>query len=409
MDELVEKGRVHRRLYVDPLVFEKEMERIYYGGWVFVCHESEISEPGDYKTSYIGRQPVILSRHSNGQIYVLLNRCMHRGAQVCQEGKGNTRAFRCLYHGWAYDNKGDLLVVPFPEGYGEDFDTSKLGLRAAPCVESYRGFVFASLNPDVGALRECMGPAADVIDLIVDAAPGGEIEVGAGVQKYVYYGNWKLQIENWVDGYHPSFTHQSAFALMARKTGAKPSSQQGSVAKAVSIPNGHALLDFTGSPRAALPSGDGDAEYQAALESRYGRERAREVRESDVQILVFPNLFIQSNGQHFRVVRPISVDKTEVHAYPYALKGGSEEQNRRMASRLGWWASAAGFGQPDDLEAFERCQEGLRIESAEWLLFSRGLHREQRRADGSVVGDVTDEVTQRGIYEEWKARMTDGR
>lgn len=404
-ETLVRTDRVHRSLYVDPAIFEAEMEFIFERGWVFVGHESEVPAAGDFKAVQIGRQPALLTRHADGALHVVLNRCMHRGALLTRETSGNTRAFRCLYHGWTFATDGELLVVPFVEGYGEAFDQRSLGLVHAARVDSHRGFVFASLNADVSALRTALGPAAAVIDTIMDAAPDGAIDVNSGVQKYTYNANWKLQAENWVDGYHPTFTHQSAFAIVGRKTGAKPGSSQGSAARAIGLPGGHALLDYTGTSRAALNSEKDAAEYRAALEARLGPARSDEVLRSDLQILLFPNLFIQSNAQHFRVLRPIAVDKTEVYAFPYRLRGAPDEINDRMTTKLGWWASAAGFGQPDDLEAFERCQEGLRVSQAEWLLFSRGLQREQAMADGRIVGDITDEVTQRGIYREWAARM----
>jgi benzoate/toluate 1,2-dioxygenase subunit alpha len=142
------------------------------------------------------------------------------------------------------------------------------------------------------------------------------------------------------------------------------------------------------------------------LEARVGPEHAREVMERDIQLLVFPNLFLQEDRQHFRVVRPMAVDRTEVYAYPYTLKGAPDAANDRMVQSLAWWASAAGFGQPDDLDAFERCQQGLQVTAAEWVTFTRGLQREEHLPDGEIVGDCTDEVPQRGIFREWKRLMS---
>ena len=96
LDDLVREDRVHRRVYTDPAIFEEELRRIFGRIWVFVGHESEVPYPGDYRTTLIGRQPVILSRHSDGQVYVLYNRCMHRGALVCREEAGNSKHFRCI-------------------------------------------------------------------------------------------------------------------------------------------------------------------------------------------------------------------------------------------------------------------------------------------------------------------------
>ncbi len=407
---LVREDRVHRRLYTDAGVFALELERIFERTWVFVGHESEVPQPGDYRTTAIGRQPVILSRHTDGSVHVLFNRCMHRGAVVCRAERGNSTVFRCMYHGWMYDPSGELVGVPFPGGYGDGFDPAEWGLRRVPRVESRRGFVFASLAPEGEGLAEHLGPAARYLDLIVDAAPAGEVVVRAGVERYAYAANWKLQAENLLDGYHPNFTHQVAFEIAERRRGrsGRRANSEGSGATARAFGRGHGALHYGAARRYAPDPGDpAAAAHRRALEERLGPERAEEVLGTDIQLFVFPNLFFQNARQHFRVLRPVAVDRTEVEAYPYALSGAPDEVNRRQVRGLAWWASSAAFGQPDDLEAFERCQAGLQVTAADWVLFARGLHRE-RQAAGEVVGDVTDEVPQRGMYREWKRLMADG-
>ena len=103
--------RVHVDTYHDTDVFAQEMVRIFESWWMYVGHVSEVAEPGDYKTGFMGRQPIILSRDRNGEIHVLVNTCRHRGNAVCREDYGNSMAFRCPYHGWAYANDGKLIGV----------------------------------------------------------------------------------------------------------------------------------------------------------------------------------------------------------------------------------------------------------------------------------------------------------
>lgn len=407
VDQLVLPDRVHRLLYTSPDLFAAEMQRIFERTWVFVAHQSEVAQPGDYKTTVIGRQPVILSRHTDGRLHVLMNRCMHRGAVVCHAERGNSSVFRCMYHGWMYDTRGDLVGVPFPGGYGEGFDQSTMGLLRAPRVASYRGFVFASLNPEGPSLVEHLGKACAYMDLLIDAAPDGELDVRSGATRYAYPANWKLQIENLLDGYHPNFTHQIAFEISERRRGVsgRKANSEGSGATARTFGAGHGILHYSAVNRGYQTQDETQAVYRRTLEERLGVERARDVVAADIQLFVFPNLFFQSARQHFRVVRPLAVDSTEVYAYPYTLRGAPEPLNRRQVRGLAWWASPAAFGQPDDLEAFVRCQEGLRVTGAEWVLFARGLHRERIASDGEIVGDITDEVPQRGIYREWKRLM----
>src|SRR5579884_2824017 len=146
VDDYVREDRVHGRVYYDPAIFELEMERIFGRCWVYVAHETEISEPGDYRATTIGLQPVIVTRDADsGAIQVLYNRCRQRAATVCQDEAGTAHYFRCAYHGWTYNNRGELIGVPYRQGYGPAFTSAEYGLVRVPRVASYRGFIFASL------------------------------------------------------------------------------------------------------------------------------------------------------------------------------------------------------------------------------------------------------------------------
>src|SRR5712691_6031568 len=147
------------------------MKQVFGKTWVFLGHESEIAKPGDYKTTRIGTQPIIMTRDEDGQIHVLMNRCMHRGATICQEQRGNASYFRCWYHGWTYSNQGDLTGATYPDAYGERFDRSQHGLAKAARVASYRGLIFASLSAEVEELEEHLAGAKRYLDLFIDLSP----------------------------------------------------------------------------------------------------------------------------------------------------------------------------------------------------------------------------------------------
>ena len=403
LDDLVREDRVHRRVYTDPAIFEEELRRIFGRIWVFVGHESEVPYPGDYRTTLIGRQPVILSRHSDGQVYVLYNRCMHRGALVCREEAGNSKHFRCIYHGWTYRNDGTISGIPFRHAYPPDFDLSSLGLMRVPRVARYRGFVFASLAPDGPSLEEFLGGTTRYLDILFDRSPSGEIEVRSGVQKYDFPGNWKLQIENFTDHYHPNFTHESALGSQTRVLPSHRPADGEDGAHLIGYPAGHAVNDFGPKQVWERPP----EEYFSALERSRGPERARELVSRNYHIVLFPNLLIQLSSQSYRVIRPIAVDRTAVFIYPYRLKGAPESFNDDLVRDVSWWASATGTGQPDDLEAFMRVQEGLQAEGPEWVLFARGVHREKVGPQGERIGGSTDEVTMRAQYRYWKQLMSE--
>jgi phenylpropionate dioxygenase-like ring-hydroxylating dioxygenase large terminal subunit len=408
-DALVREDRVHSRVYTDARVFEDEMERIFHRGWVFVGHASEIPKPGDYRLAWVGRYPIIMVRDDDGEVKLLSNRCRHRANTVCQIERGNTRFFRCDYHGWMYRNNGDLASVSYPDGYDRSFRKEDFGLIPIPRIESYRGFVFASIAPSGMSLKDYLGKAAEQIDLFVDLSPEGEIDARGGIHKYNYRGNWKLQIENSMDGYHPNFVHKNFFSLLKRKGMKNPTAHFGgrSIAVTRDFGHGHVMLDYRECNRNApiLSVTPGAKEYKDTMVARYGVERATEIINSGgTHLLVFPNLVMI--GVQLRVVRPISADETEVYLYPTLLKGVAPEVNQFRLRGHEVFFGPAGFGAPDDLEMFERLQLGLKNELDPWLILSRGLERERREADGTRVGHVTDEVTQRGIFREWKRVMT---
>lgn len=126
-DDLVLPDRVHTSLYRDPAIFEEEMDRIFNRTWVWVAHDSDIPKPGDFITTHVGRQPVIVNRTKAGEVHVMVNRCRHRGATVCEARKGNAAGFVCPYHAWTYAQDGRLRGIPLPKGY-KDFDKADYGL-----------------------------------------------------------------------------------------------------------------------------------------------------------------------------------------------------------------------------------------------------------------------------------------
>jgi phenylpropionate dioxygenase-like ring-hydroxylating dioxygenase large terminal subunit len=407
-EALVQPDRVHRRIYVDQDIFDAEMVNIFERTWVFVGHESEIAEPGDFKTTRIGRHPVIMVRDRHGQIRLLFNRCTHRGAIVCREDKGNSKGFTCLYHGWTFSTAGELVGVPYADGYGEDFDTGALGLVGVPQVETYRGFVFACLDKGAASLDSYLGLAKHHLDLIVDRSPTGKLSVTRGVQKYAFRANWKLQLENFVDSYHPGFTHKATFERRRQRLGQTSMLLGDKSSENVYLGQGHSLIDYAAAEGGPRPI-DVNLEpgYVEALQARHSPEYFDEVlNRSNMNLAIFPNLLFQSSRQHFRVVRPVRVDYTEIYVYPYLLDGAPEAQNDREVRLVGLWAGPAGNGQPDDVEAFERVNEGLQASQVEWVLFNRGVHREYQGKRGEIRGPGADEVAQRGQHRYYNQLMT---
>jgi fatty-acyl-CoA synthase len=405
--ELIERDRVHGSLYTDPEIFEQELERVWYRSWVYVGHVSEIPEPNDYIVKAIGPQPVIMTRDRQGEIHLLLNRCSHRANMVCDAPKGNSSAFRCPYHGWTFSNTGKLLGYPFNSGYGGTELKAQLGLGRVPRVESYRGFVFGSFAPDGPSLSEHLGGAADAIDRLVRLSPQGEVELTAGWVKHRVKANWKMLLENECDGYHPQFVHASIFSVAQSGIGALYGEK--SIALAKDLSGGHTEIDLRpefrkagqplgwfGTSTERLPA------YAAAMTETYGAEDAREIMiDGSPHVMVFPNLFI-AEIQLF-VIQPLAVNETVQHVTAVQLKG-APEMNRRLLQQTIGSVGPAGLLLADDSEMYERNQRGVVALQPEWLQLKRGLHRE-RRDNGFLVGDATDEVPQRGIWRHYREVM----
>jgi len=384
---LVEDGRMRTDIYMNPAVFAAEMERIFGRTWVYVGHTSEIAEPGDYTTTRIGAEPVILSRDKDGKVHVLFNRCRHRGTAVCQRERGHARYFRCAYHGWTYEADGRLIGASYPSGYDASFKREEMGLLEVPRIGVYRGFVWASLAADGPSLDEHLGVAREYLDEICDISPLGEIELTAGCQRFGYDGNWKLQMENGVDGYHPNFVHQSFAAVMQEvlgdrmKTDFRTTYGDDSPAVSRDLGNGHGVLD----QRVFAPT---------SADERNG---------GGFIISIFPNLLLLFGAQ-VRTIHPIAANRTEVTVHPAMLKGLPELTERRLRAHE-WFFGPGGFGQPDDTEMFVRITRGLEAKSVEWVNLSRGLFRE-RAENGTRVGQILDEVGPRSFYRMWKRLMT---
>src|SRR5262249_59422902 len=203
------RGLVDRRIYSDAEVYQLELEHIFARAWLFMAHESQIPNAGDFFLNYFGEDRAIVVRDREGGIQVVLNTCRHRGNAVCRAEEGHATSFMCTYHGWTYDLKGALVGVPgFKDYYHEDLKREEWGLVRAAKVESYHGYIFATLDPEAPALHDYLGEVGRIgIDI---QAMKGDMKVVGGVQKYTIGCNWKLAVDNVWDWYHAQITHASS-------------------------------------------------------------------------------------------------------------------------------------------------------------------------------------------------------
>jgi phenylpropionate dioxygenase-like ring-hydroxylating dioxygenase large terminal subunit len=408
-------GRVHRSIYTDPQIFEEEMIKIFGGTWVFLLHESEIPNPYDFKTITVGRRPTIVSRSGDGRVVAMLNRCSHRGSPVCVSEAGNARRFSCPYHGWTFSNEGELQTVSFPEGYGPAFDYAAHNLGRFPRVESYRGFVFGSLNPDVEPLLEWMGPARSTLDWSIDRdKPGPKgVRVVKGIQMH-YRGNWKQQNDNNTDGYHTPFLHRATNTMNRLRHGpGKWLSHVNDQTEMICqyFGHGHKLGDHRAELRSAWMQSrpvPGRESFSTSLIDEIGEEMAHEYLElvgrAGINLILYPNLFVMGNGT-FAVFEPITVDSTNVRYYTTLINDAPEQINQL---RLRFDEDFHNVGSRDDSDMMELIQHTLTvIPEMEWLDVSRGMVRQRvDEKTGVITSNKTDDTAIRGAYDYWRHLMS---
>jgi phenylpropionate dioxygenase-like ring-hydroxylating dioxygenase large terminal subunit len=394
---LVQPDRVRGLVYTDPQVYELEMGRIFREGWVFVAHESEVPEPGDYVTKRIAGEPYVVARGRDGEVRVMANRCTHRGNRLCNADKGNSSSFRCPYHGWTFGNDGSLSGVPMRDGYAERFGE----------VRARLGLVFASLAPEGITLTEHLGHARQAIDRLVALSPTGEIQLSAGWMKHRMYCNWKMVMENNVDGYHALFTHQSVYdAVRPAKVSHVPSKTETMVRD---MGDGHSEIDYATEyrrldeefiwfgrlAREKVPG------YIAELEEARGADGAHDTLViGPPHTLIFPNLFIAE--MNVMTVEPLGAGETIAYTTPVFIPG-HPEMNTRTLRRSEGAMGPAGFLIADDGEIGARNQLGLAAREPEWVTLSRGLETDVTDATGRINKDKSAETPQRGWWKHWAA------
>ena len=421
---LVQPDRVHRSVYADPAIFELEMARIFGRAWLLLGHESQVKNAGDYFTTRMGREPVIVVREAEKQIAVLVNRCAHRGSKVCAEGHGNTERFVCPYHGWSYDRSGALKVVPFESGY-EKKNLSELRLKAVPRVTVYRGFIFASLAEHGEPLLDFLGNAKASFDDFVDRAPGGELEVAGGVFKHVYHGNWKLMLENHLDGAHPAWVHASSVAVARAAPDPGPPGQERYADIAVrqmrqngapdavweatgmwTTPRGHGYMgDYHDDSRLVTGMGNPVFEqYREILEKEKGKKEAdRVLRVTLWNTIVYPNCSFMSQFRQLRIIHPLAVDRSVVYTYSFRMPKAPAAMFRDTVAFANVVNGNGSWVLTDDLEVYQRVQHGLSSGEIDWVYIGRGHGRDV----GARGATGTSEIYIRAQMNAWLGYMRD--
>lgn len=423
IDRLAEPDRVHRSVYTAQEIFDLEIEHIFEKVWVYCGHESQVPETGDYQAVTIGRQPMLMVRDRDGAINVLYNRCPHRGVQVCGALKGNAgTSLACPYHGWTFHLDGRIKAIPLGEeayaGTRLGMDDPNCSMKPAARVDSYRGFVFASLAADGPSLAEFLGEARIAFDDMCDRSPEGEVEVVPVCHRVVQHSNWKFFMENQLDALHPSVTHQSTGIAATRvenrlkAEGATPSLyyhylsafassfDKWDSVQTMNLPRGHGLLQAYMGLR---PTDPDSLEYEARMKAAYGEEKSEEYLSRNIHhVLVYPYLSVQSPLQQLRCMRPIGPDKTLSEIWHFRLKGVPEAIYKRSLWYFNLVNSPSTMVNADDLENWGRAQRGLSSNGGDWVSFHRHHGTDVERGDVLISSKGTSEAVMRSQFKAWR-------
>lgn len=421
---LVRDAEVHRDVYIDDEIFQLEMEHLFRNTWVYVGHDSQVPNAGDYFGTSIGTQPVLMVRHSDGQVYVLHNRCPHKGTRITTETCGNTgKMFRCPYHAWSFRTDGSLLGVPLRKGYEHaGFDTSeaKQGLSQVKHVRNYRGFVFAKISDHGPDFEEFFGGSLSSIDNMVDRSPVGRLEVAGGVLRYMHNCNWKMLVENQTDTCHPMVAHESSAGTTVEVWKSAPPGTPKPMAVEIYAPfmspyefyegmgirvwpNGHGHTGVTKSIHSDYSSVPG---YTEMMEKAYGAERAHAIlNENRHNTVYFPNVMMKGPIQLLRVFKPLAADRTLVESWTFRLVEAPDMLLQRTVMYNRLINAPTSIVGHDDLEMYERAQEGLHVDGNQWVNLQRLYVPGEEQGDEAVTNG-TSEWQMRNQFRAWNKFMT---
>ena len=423
---LIREQEVHRDVYVSEEVFQLEMEHMFPNSWVYVGHDSQVPNPGDYFGTTIGTQPVLLVRHTDGKVHVLHNRCPHKGTRITSETCGNTgKFFRCPYHAWSFKTDGSLLAIPLKKGYeNTGFEQSHAAPGMAPVrhVRNYRGFVFAKINDGGLDFEEFFGESLSSFDNMVDRSPAGQLKVAGGVLRYMHNCNWKMLVENQTDTCHPMVAHESSAGTVVEVWKKAPPGTRKPMAVEIIAPfmspyeffenmgiriwdNGHGHTGVHHSIHSDYSAVPG---YFEKMTAAYGEERAKAILgENRHNTVYFPNIMIKGPIQLLRHFKPIAANRTLVESWTFQLVDAPDMLLERtlMYNRL--INAPTSIVGHDDLEMYERAQEGLHSNGNEWVNLQR-LYSPDEAEQTNVAVNGTSEWPMRHQFRAWSKFTTMG-
>jgi phenylpropionate dioxygenase-like ring-hydroxylating dioxygenase large terminal subunit len=414
-------NEVHRDVYIDQEVYRLEMKHLFANAWVFVGHESQTPNKGDYFSTQIGDQPVIQVRHSDGEVHVLHNRCPHKGTKIVIDRAGNTgKFFRCPYHAWSFKTDGCLLAIPLKKGYentGFENSDSKKGMRAVGEVRNYRGFIFCRLAETGISFEDFFGESLSSIDNMVDRSPAGGSRLPGRRSDTCITATGKCwsrtrptpAIRWWRTRVRPvprsssgkSSTCPKAPRCRRRWRSSRRSCRPTSSSKTWASGPGPTATAIPGCITRSTPTIRRSRDTWTRWSRPMARKKAKAIlNENRHNTVYFPNIMIKGPIQQLRVFIPLAADKTLVESYIYRLVDGPEQLTARTAMYNRMINAPTSIVGHDDLEMYERAQEGLQSDGLEWVNIQR-LYEEDEDFTEEKVENGTTERQMRNQFDAW--------
>jgi phenylpropionate dioxygenase-like ring-hydroxylating dioxygenase large terminal subunit len=422
-----DRGLISREIFVSERIFELELKNLFPRCWLFVGHESQIPEVGDYFVSRMGNDSVILTRDTENQVHVLLNSCRHRGMKVCRYDEGNTTQFTCPFHGWSYSVDGSLVSRPgelygvphYRDVYGGKLDRSAWGLVNCPKVTSYKGLVFANWDPDTPSFEDYIGDFRYWLDNMADGLDGTPAngEAFRGVQKWRARSNWKLVAENFLgDAYHGQTSHASVESVGIGPGGVgrdRHGNDSLRIAPTSFVRLGHGSVGSVDSrsphPYDAFPEGEIRNYLQQAWETKVRRyEAAGKPIGATNASAMFPNVAMHTQAfpHSILVAHPVSATETELWRW-YMIDRAAPPVFRDWMRHYGMrYSGPAGMTEKDDMENWDYATNASRGAIARRYDYNYemgiGMTRPATEIEGAVEGtSIFTEENARNYYRRW--------